>query len=270
MAAESLQREQLRQQMLLRSLWTGSSPSGLQGWLAQQRADGRARPNQRGWQAYVANAHSSAERALAGCFPTVQQLMGEESFAAMARAFWHDSPPQRGDLAWLGEGLAGFIQRSQQLAAEPYLADVAQLEWLLNRCEAAADAQADLTTLALLAELDPQVLRLQLAPGAALIASSHPIVSIWHAHHQPLDPENPFAAVREAFALGLGEHALVWRQGWRARVQAVDSATAAFLSAVLAGQSLAQALDAAGPAWRFDTWLEAAVPDGMLARIGSV
>jgi Putative DNA-binding domain len=235
-----------------------------------QHANGQARPIQRGWLAYVANAHASAERALASCFPTVQQLMGDESFAAMARAYWHDSPPQRGDLAWLGEGLADFITRSQQLAAEPYLADVAKLEWALNRCEAAADMAADLTTLALLAELDPQLLHLQLAPGAALIASHHPVVSIWLAHHQPLDPQNPFAAVREAFALGLGEHALVWRQGWRARVQAVDITTAAFLRAVLCGQSLGQALDTAGPDWRFDAWLQVAVPHGMLSRIHSV
>ena len=269
MTSQSLQREQLRQQMLLRSLWTGSSPSGLQGWLAQQRADGQARPNQRGWLAYVANAHASAERALASCFPTVQQLMGEESFAAMARAYWHDSPPQRGDLAWLGEGLADFIGRSTQLAAEPYLADVARLEWVLNRCEAAADVQADLTTLALLADQDPQRLHLQLAPGTALIASNHPIVSIWLAHHQPLDPQNPFAAVREAFELGLGEHALVWRQGWRARVQAVDSETAAFIGAVLGGRSLGQALNAVGTDWRFDAWLEGAVSQGMLSRINS-
>ena len=269
MTSQALQREQLRQQMLLRSLWTGSSPSGLQGWLAQQRADGQARPNQRGWLAYVANAHASAERALASCFPTVQQLMGEESFAAMARAYWHDSPPQRGDLAWLGEGLADFIGRSTQLAAEPYLADVARLEWALNRCEAAAGVQADLTTLALLAEQDPQRLYLQLAPGAALIASSHPMVSIWLAHHQPPDPQDPVAAVRKAFALGEGEHAVVWRQGWRGRVEAVDSDTAAFFDALLCGRSLGQALDAVGPDWRFDAWLEGAVSQGMLSRINS-
>ena len=270
MTAQELQREQLRQQMLLRSLWTGSSAKGLQGWLAQQRTDGQARPNQRGWLAYVANAHASAERALASCFPTVQQLMGDESFAAMARAYWHDSPPQRGDLAWLGEGLANFISRSPQLAAEPYLADVAHLEWALNHCEAAADVHVDPTTLALLGEQDPQHLRFQMAPGTALIASRHPIVSIWLAHHQPLDPQDPFAPVREAFALGSGEHAVVWRQGWRGRVQAVDSDTAAFFNAVLRGQSLGHALNAVGPAWRFDAWLEVAVSQGMLSRIDRI
>jgi hypothetical protein len=267
MTTTALQREQLRQQMLLRSLWNDTSPSALQGWLAQQRADGQSRPNHRGWQAYVANAHASSERALAACFPTVRQLMGEESFAAMARAYWHDSPPERGDLAWLGQGVADFIGRSQQLASEPYLADVARLEWALNRCESAADAQADLTTLALLADGDPQQLRLQLAPGAALVSSAHPIVSIWQAHHQPLDPQDPFAPVRAAFASGVGEHAMVWREGWRARVQVVDGPTASFLTGILRGDSLAQALHAAGSDWQFEVWLHTAVPGGLLGRI---
>ena len=267
MTSEALQREQLRQQMLLRSLWSGRSPSGLQGWLAQQRADGRARPNQRGWQAYVANAHAGAERALASCFPTVQQLMGEESFAAMARAYWHDCPPERGDLAWLGKDVPGFIGRSQQLSSEPYLADVAHLEWALNRCEAAEDGAPDVTSLALLADHDPQGLRLQLAPGAVIVSSDHPIVSIWQAHHEPTDAGDPFAAVREAFAKGQGEQALVWRQEWRARVQAIDAPTSLFLKNLLNDQSLATALQAAGTEWAFEAWLHAALPNGLFGRI---
>ena len=267
MTSDTLQREQLRQQMLLRSFWTGRSPSGLQGWLSQQRADGQVRPNQRGWQAYVANAHASAERALASCFPTVQQLMGEESFAALARAYWHDSPPGRGDLAWLGEGLPAFISRSQQLASEPYLADVARLEWTLNRCEAAEDESPDVTSLALLSEHDTRVLYLKLAPGAAVVSSAYPIVSIWQAHHEPADPQDPFAIVREAFACEVGEHALVWRQAWRARMQAVDPSTLNFLKASMDAQSLASALERAGPGWDFEAWLHAALPSGLFGRI---
>ncbi|MFM8900889.1 MAG: putative DNA-binding domain-containing protein [Burkholderiales bacterium] len=267
MTSASFQREHLRQQMLLRSLWKDNSASSLQGWLAQQRPDGGRRPNQRAWQAYVASAHANAERALAACFPTVQQLLGEESFAAMARDYWHHSPPQRGDMAWLGEGLPAFISRNPQLSSEPYLADVAHLEWALNRCEAAEDAPPDVTTLALLAEHDAQALRLSLAPGAAVISSTHPIVSIWQAHHEPADANDPFAAVRAAFALELGEHALVWRQEWRARVRAVDLPTARFLKALLDGQSLACALEVAGYDWDFEAWLHAAVPSGLFGRI---
>lgn len=267
MTSTAFQREHLRQQMLLRSLWNDSSASGLQGWLSQQRPDGQARPNERAWQAYVANAHANAERALAACFPTVQQLLGEESFAAMARAYWHQNPPQRGDMAWLGEGLPVFIGHSAQLSSEPYLADVAQLEWALNRCEAAEDVPVDVTSLALLAAHDPQVLRLQLAKGTALVSSNHPIVSIWQSHREPTDAVDPFAAVREAFAQGRGEHALVWRQAWRARVQAVDLPTQRFLKALLSGLSLARALEAAEPCWDFESWLHAAVPSGLFSRM---
>src|SRR5690242_17624053 len=136
-----LQRERERQQALLSSLLTRDE-RGLQGWLSHAAAR-----TQRGMQAYQANAGASAERALAASFPTVQALMGEESFAAMARAFWHANPPLRGDLAWFGEALPAFIADSEQLADVPYLSDVARLDWLLALAERAADAKTDPTTL---------------------------------------------------------------------------------------------------------------------------
>jgi hypothetical protein len=272
--SDSRKREHLRQQLLLRSLWNDTAPTALQGWLSpppQPAAAARQSPaaaTLRGWQAYVANAHAGAERALAAAFPTVQRLMGEASFAAMARAFWHAHPPVRGDLAWLGEGLPAFIAASDQLATEPYLADSARLDWAVNRCEAAADAPADLASLQLLAEAEPAHLRLFFPPGTLLLRSPHPIVSIWQGHHEPLDPQDPFAPVRAAFASGQGERALVWRDGWRARVQALDEPTAAFAaSALLPSGSLATALDAAGPHWSFEAWLVDAVGKKLVSHL---
>lgn len=254
--ADAREREHRRQQLLLRSLVADNSPSALQGWLGPQAGGTPLR----GWQAYVANAHASAERALAAAFPTVRRLMGEASFAAMARAYWHAQPPSRGDLAWLGEGLPAFIEASEQLTAEPYLADSARLDWAVGRSEAAADTLAELSSLALLAQADPADLRLHLPPGTLLLRSRHPIVSVWQAHHEPPDADAPFAAARAAFSAGQGENALVWRDGWRARVEAVDAPTAAFIEAALTpSSSLADALDAAGQAWSFEAWLVDAV-----------
>src|SRR5204863_65107 len=56
----------------------------------------------RGLQAYRANADASAARALATAFPTVQQLVGEQDFARLARDHWRACPPQRGDLGEWG------------------------------------------------------------------------------------------------------------------------------------------------------------------------
>lgn len=259
--------ELLRQQMLLRSLWTERGPESWLGWVVPVSVD-RDSINalSRAWQAYSANAHANSERALTATFPTVRQLMGEESFGSMARAYWHAHPPSRGDLTWLGEALPSFIESSEQLHSEPYMADVARLDWAVNQCELAADAEPHLNTLALLGECDPALLRLHLPPGTRLISSCHPIVSIWLAHHQPSDQDDPFADARLALANRKGESALVWRQGWKAQVSEVSSADSIFVSALLAGASLGAALDAAGAGWDFQAWLMTAVSAGMISH----
>jgi Putative DNA-binding domain len=254
-------KELLRQQTLLHSLLHDATAAGLsQAMTAPAGSLVRAR------QAYVAHAHASSQQALAASFPTVQQLIGEDSFAQMARAYWYEWPPSRGDLAWLGENLPGFIERSAQLASEPYLADTARLDWALHCCEAASDAAPDLSTLGLLGELDPAQLQLHLVPGTALLESRHPIASIWLAHHQPANQEDPFAPVRAAMAEAQAERALVWRAPWRAQIRALNEADTAFVGALLSGASLGAAMQAAGSSWNFESWLLDAVPSGLISH----
>ncbi|HEX3141524.1 MAG TPA: putative DNA-binding domain-containing protein [Rhizobacter sp.] len=221
---------------------------------------------ERGLEAYRANAAASAERALASAFPTVQALMGEESFATLAQAFWHAQPPVRGDLACFGESLPAFIADSEQLADVPYLADSARLDWLLAQAERAADETPELATLNLLAELDAPLLHLALMPGVALLSSPHPVVSVWLAHQPGDEAEAHRTAAREALAAGTGEHALVWRFGWRARAMAVPAETARWTFGLLRGDNLAVALEHAGSGFEFEPWLVQALQHGWVAR----
>ena len=250
------QKEALRQQMLLRALWADARPGVVTGWLR----DAPARAT-RGLQAYRANAGALAERALTAAFPTVAQLVGEESFAALARALWSTQPPQRGDIGLWGEALPDFIAAAPQLADEPYLADVARLDWLLHRAEQAADRSAA-RGLELLAEADPMRLQLRLAAGVALLCSAYPVFSIRQAHRS--EAEDRFAPVREAFAAARGENVLVWRDGFKAAASTLPDADARFMQAALDGRSLAQALDDAGAGFAFDGWLRQALQQGWL------
>ena len=248
-----------------RALWQAVSrrPGGADAALWQAPQAGW----RRGLQVYQANAGAAAERALAAAYPTVAALVGAPAMAALARAYWHARPPVRGDLGELGADLPAFIADSPSLATEPYLADVARLDGLLHRAERAADAPAGLPGLQHLADTDPAALRLLLAPGAALLASRWPVVAVWQAH-QPSDvpTEQRFAAARAALAAGQGDTAFVWREGWRPRVVALPPTEAAFIAAVLAGQPLTRALDAA-PDLDFAAWLGEAVQQGRLVAI---
>jgi hypothetical protein len=221
---------------------------------------------QRGMQAYLGNAGASAERALAASFPTVQALMGEESFAALARSFWQARPPERGDLACFGEALPAFIADSEQLADVPYLSDSARLDWLLAVAERAADETADPATLSLLAEVDASQLRLRLMPGMALLPSAYPVVSVWLAHQAGEDAAVHADHARRALAACAGEQALVWRAGWRAMAQAPSEPAARWAQCLLRGDALDAALAQAGEGFEFEPWLVQALQQGWLAR----
>jgi hypothetical protein len=224
---------------------------------------------QRGVRAYQANAGATIECALASTFPTVRAIVGDESFAALARAYWHAHPPAWGDLAVAGDALPAFIERSGQLAEVPYLADVARLDAAMDAAERAPDAQEQPDTLALLGTHDPSRLGIRLMPGTRVVSSPYPIVTVCEAHHAQDNGEgdDPFAEARDALILERGEHALVWRRGLHAHVQAVDGATAQWMHSLLHASSLAAALDRAETEFNFEHWLVAALKQGWIACI---
>ena len=51
----------------------------------------------RGLQAYRANAHALATRALQTPYPVIEQLLGFEAFDMLARDLWQAHPPVSGD-----------------------------------------------------------------------------------------------------------------------------------------------------------------------------
>lgn len=246
------QREMIRQQQLLRALWRRADDRSVSLWIREP-----ASRSAQALAAYRGNAAAVATRALTTSFPTVCQLVGEESFEQLARAVWHRHPPRQGDLATFGAELPAFIEGDAQLASEPYLADVARLDWAVHTLERAADAPAQPPGLQRLASDDAATLRLVLRPGAALIRSRWPVVTIWQAHRRTT-PDR-FDAVRAALQAGQGETAWVWRDGWRATVDAVDDSPARFVERVLAGDAIDRALAVAGASFSFEQWLRDAL-----------
>jgi len=217
----------------------------------------------RGQKVYQANGHALACSALRAAYPVLVQLLGDESFDALARALWHAQPPLRGDVAQWGGTLAGFVRDSRQLADTPYLAEVAALEWAMHRAANAADGLTDPASFALLTEHDPVDLQLVLSPGSACLRSVWPVVGIVHAHlHQPADLTQVGQLLRD----GIGQDALVWRSGWQALVREAAPGETAFLSALLGGQTLGGALDQAQKL-NIGDWLPMAVQTGLLLSV---
>ena len=217
----------------------------------------------RGLLAYLANGAELAQRSLAAAYPVLAQLVGSEAFNAMTRDFWRHDPPQRGDLAQWGSALAAYVQSIAGLAEEPYLSDVARVEWALHSAATAPDAQLDLLSLRLLVEHEPGELALGLCPGAACVCSAWPIASILNAHLVQMPSLQDAGRKLRA---GHGETTLVWRKGFAPRMREASPGESAFVETVLAGDSLAEALDGA-PGFDFSAWLPEAVQDGLLIAV---
>ena len=247
-----------QQRALLQALWTrpGQTPPPLAALVDA--------PWQRGLAAYRTNAAALAERALLAAYPVVAALISADSFAPMARQFWFEHPPERGDLACWGAALPDFLAGEPQLADVPYLADVARVEWALH-CSADAPDAAPFApaSFAMLTGHEPDRVTLRLPPGTVVLRSSWPVVSLVNAH---LQQKPTFDTVAGRVQARTGEIALVWRQGLRPRLAACTDAEAALLEALLAGQSLLAALEAVDAVAPFDfsDWLNAAVTQGQV------
>jgi len=214
----------------------------------------------RGLKAYQNNAFSLAGSALQAAYPVVAQLLGDEAFALLARDFWHAHPPVRGDLAQWGAELVDFVQGSVQLAEEPYLGDVARVEWALHQAASAADADPQPATFALLTTTEPDRLTLQLSSGTHVITSAYPVASIVTSH---LHGSPTLEAVGARLRAGEGESALVWRQGFKPQVAPCSATAAGFVQALQCGASLLSALERAVD-FDFNSWLSSAVQDGLV------
>ncbi len=274
LADDALRAEALRQQTLLLAIRAEADPQVL---LAQidpwpgQRGD--AAPDE-GLKAYRRNALALAPRALGSVFPVVQQMLGEPDFDALARQFWRDAPPVRGDLACWGDTLPAWLrQQTEVLEAAPWLACTAELEWLVHQASRAPDASPQPDTLALLASPEAGQALLHLQPGSAVLISPWPLHLIWTAHHWPQDHAErapAFEALRAALQQGHAEPVLVVRDGWRVAVEPLTPQEASFTQALLQGQALGTALDIActeSSPLSFEGWLVRAVQSGWLVRV---
>lgn len=253
--------EAVRQRALLQAI--ARSPA-TQGAARVEPTAGAPFGLEAGLWVYRANAHALAERALASAFPTLMALLGADDFKNMAHEFWHDDPPQRGDIGEWGGALPDWLREHPGFAAWPYLGDCAQLDWLRHCCERAADASLASASLALLESQDPRSLTLVLRPGLAVLDSRWPVASLYAAHQADA---TGFDTVRDAIAAQRGEIALVARRGWRAAVHTIDAPTCAWTLDLQAGTSLGESLARATTEFDFTAWLTRALAQEWLEYV---
>ncbi len=189
---------------------------------------------------YRNNVLVSLVDSLADTFPVVAALVGDEFFRAMAGEFVRANLPTSPILYRYGADLPRFLTAFPPAGSLPYLADVARLEFACVRAlHAAEGATLPAETLERLLRTPGLLpgLRVRFDPAFLLLSSRYAIVSIWSAHQERgtlggVDPLIP-------------EHAWIQRHGHAVRVQSVGHGEMEFSAALLRGETLHSAADAA-------------------------
>jgi hypothetical protein len=211
---------------------------------------------------YRNNVVSSLVEALADTFPVVHAVVGDAAFRTLAASHVRAHPPRSPVLAHYGGGFAAWLADAEALAAQPWLPDLARLEFA--RVQAYHAAEADALSAGALASwlARPDALPglvLHLHPSVQVLASPWAVVSLWAAHQGPGPAAPP--------PMDQAEAALVMRAGDDAVVVPVAPATARWVARLRQGRPLGLAVTDAAEAG--DT-LDLSASLGLLLRLGAL
>ncbi|MGH6892478.1 MAG: HvfC/BufC family peptide modification chaperone [Dongiaceae bacterium] len=171
--------------------------------------------------------------ALKANFPVTLQLVGRDFFEQAARRFVLGHPPRRPCMFEYGAAFPDFLQDLPQLAAMPYVAEMARFEFArVAAYNAPTEASISTEQLSGLSPDQLDALPIRLARHAQLVSVQAPVLELWKAHQSP---EPDLAGID----MNSRSHALlVCRPDRSLVVQELGSAAAQFLTAARADANL--------------------------------
>jgi Putative DNA-binding domain len=187
---------------------------------------------------YRNNVASALTNALRVRYPVVEQLVGREFFAAMARSFIANTKPNSAMLICYGAEFPAFISSFEPAEPVPYLADVAKLEsawWIAYH--AADTTPLDKDALAALAPEAWGETRLRFLPLVKVLSFAYSAVSVWRAHHSD--------GLTMPSVVSKDEYALIRREGTQVIVHTLAPDMFYFLDALAKGGTLLDAYETA-------------------------
>ncbi len=180
---------------------------------------------------YRNNVTSALINALRVRYPVTAKLMGAVAFSAGTREFTAAYRPQSPVLIDYGDNYPEFIASRANV---PYLADVARLENLWWRAYHATDAESLAAECFAMSPENIERARFIFHPSAAILNSRWAVGAIWQATRENADLSK--------IKIGRPETVLVWRPHADVRVNVVDAASGDFLTALMEGKRLVDAI----------------------------
>jgi len=141
-------------------------------------------------EVYRNNYRGNLHDALAGAYPVIKQLVGDDFFRMLALRFIEQHPSRSANLHHYGAELADFVARFEAAKELVYISDTAALEWACHTAYFVKDeAMFDFHRLAQIPpEQHPNLIFL-LHPATRIVRSPFPVYAIWQAHQPGADSD---------------------------------------------------------------------------------
>ncbi|MCA9660516.1 MAG: putative DNA-binding domain-containing protein, partial [Myxococcales bacterium] len=213
--------------------------------LAQHIADTAALSRGARLDIYILSGSWRLREALAHAYPTLAWLLGDARFDRLAARVLRDAPSRDPDLGRFGGALPRLLAATELAAGDPWLVEVAALERSMTELLDAADPPPTLDRAAL-AAWSPErwpTLRLRPIPALRILDAALDVGALWSLREAGEDPEAAWRSARQG--LDSAAARLIWRRDFQVFHRPLAAAEAATLRALVAGEPLASALDAA-------------------------
>lgn len=174
--------------------------------------------------------------ALASTLPRLQQAMGKEAFAAIAREYIDLCPSTHPSIRWFGDQMPRLLRKS--LPQYPWLAELATWEWSIASAFDGADAEpVGVDALAAIAPEQWPSLTFQFHPTVQVLAMRTNAPAIFRALSAD-DPPPEYVALDEA------QSWLIWREELKTQYRSLAPDEVAALEVMRGGGSFELLCDA--------------------------
>jgi hypothetical protein len=190
---------------------------------------------------YANNAREGFLSALAATFPVIERLAGQDWFRQTGREYMRGHPSRSGNLHFVGERFAAFLDDALRGTQYAYFADIARLEWAYQEVLVAADHPSfEISALSSVNPDDYGSLVFRVHPALRLVESRYPVLAIWKAN-QPDAAETPPSISLDAGA----SRVLLIRREDHVELRELGAAEFALLAAFARGATLGDAFEQA-------------------------
>jgi hypothetical protein len=199
-------------------------------------------------------------------YPKTKEMLGEEPFDAMGRAYLRAHPSRTFSVRWFGRHLATFLAQAEPWSEYPMLAEMAALEWALGEAFDAPDvATIGPEAMAAVPHAGWPGLTFRLHPSLRRHEFKFAVPELWQQLEHGETPDEPVPAYDVPTLF------LIWREGLETAYRGVDPDEAWAVDQVLQGTAfgplcdgLTQFHDAATAAGRAAQMLKQWLSDGLV------